>query len=248
MNIIKWPEPLKSGDKVALTAPSSPVPSDKLEDAVESIKFLGLKPVIMPSCKMTHGYLAGSDKQRADDINSAFSNKNIKGIFCLRGGYGAMRILPYLDLEMIKNNPKVFAGYSDITALHTVFNHKCGFVTYSNKSKRKLLGVKKSTLDKYGAVSEQTAREMAEGAAEESKADVAVALTGIAGPDGGRKDKPVGLVYISCSVKGKTVVREYHFKGNRAKVRESATSAALVLMRSCILEYFSKVTFGKKEK
>lgn len=130
MNIIRWPEPLEPGDKVALTAPSSPVPLDKLKDAVESIKFLGLEPVIMPSCKMTHGYLAGSDKQRAVDINSAFADKNIKGIFCLRGGYGAMRILPYLDLKMIKNNPKVFAGYSDITALHTVFNNDCGFITF----------------------------------------------------------------------------------------------------------------------
>ncbi|MCD7836553.1 MAG: nicotinamide-nucleotide amidohydrolase family protein, partial [Lachnospiraceae bacterium] len=122
---------------------------------------------------------------------------------------------------------------------------KAGFVTYSNKAKRKFLGVKKSTLQKYGAVSRQTAEEMAKGAAFVNKADVAVAITGIAGPDGGSEEKPVGLVYIGCSVKGSVTVKEYHFRGNRTKIRESATSAALILMRSCVLEYYSRVTFGK---
>lgn len=124
--------------------------------------------------------------------------------------------------------------------------YKSGLVTYSNKAKRKLLGVKKGTLDKKGAVSSQTAEEMAKGAANVTKADVSVALTGIAGPDGGTKEKPVGLVYIACNVKGKVTVEEFHFKGNRSKVREAAISAALRMTRRCVLEYFSKVTFGKK--
>ena len=131
------------------------------------------------------------------------------------------------------------SGVSDV--------YKVGFVTYSNKSKRRQLGVKKTTLQKHGAVSEQVAEEMAKGAALFTKADVAVAVTGIAGPEGGTEDKPVGLVYIACCVKGKTTVKKYQFSGNRAKVRESSVSAALSLMRSCILEYFSKVTFGKKD-
>ncbi len=125
--------------------------------------------------------------------------------------------------------------------------YKTGVVTYANKAKRRLLGVKKSTLQKYGAVSEKTAEEMAKGAAVMFKADVAVAVTGIAGPDGGTAEKPVGLVYIACHVKGKTTVREYRFSGNRYKIRESAVSAALALMRECILVYYSKVTFGKGE-
>ncbi len=124
--------------------------------------------------------------------------------------------------------------------------YKCGYVTYSNKAKRKILGVKKSTLQKYGAVSKQTAEEMAKGAARQAKADVAVAVTGLAGPDGGTQEKPVGLVYISCCVKGKVTVKEYHFSGSREKIRESSTSAALALARRCMLEYFSKVTFGKE--
>lgn len=124
---------------------------------------------------------------------------------------------------------------------------KAGLVTYANKAKRRLAGVKKSTLDKYGAVSEQTARELAKGAALLHKADVAVSITGIAGPDGGTEKKPVGLVYIACCVCGTVTVKEFHFSGNRSKIRESSVSYALSLMRECILQYYSKVTFGNKE-
>lgn len=123
--------------------------------------------------------------------------------------------------------------------------YKAGYITYSNKAKRRYLGVKKSTLDKYGAVSKKTAEEMAKGAAFYNKADVAVSVTGIAGPDGGTEEKPVGLVYVSCYVCGKVSTREYHFGGNRAKIRETTVAHALTLMRECILEYYSEVTFGK---
>ncbi len=124
--------------------------------------------------------------------------------------------------------------------------YKSGYITYSNKAKRKILNVKKGSLEKKGAVSEEVAREMAKGAAMASKAEVAVAVTGIAGPDGGTEEKPVGLVYIACSVCGKIKVKKYHFSGNRAKIRETSVSSALILMRQCILEYYSEVTFGKK--
>lgn len=124
--------------------------------------------------------------------------------------------------------------------------YKSGVITYSNKAKRKFLGVKKGVLQKHGAVSEKTAEEMAKGAALFHKADVAAAVTGIAGPDGGTEEKPVGLVYIACHVRGKTTVKKYNFSGSRNKIRETAVSAALALMRSCILEYYSEVTFGKE--
>lgn len=123
-----------------------------------------------------------------------------------------------------------------------------GLVTYSNKAKRKYLEVRKSTLDKYGAVSEQTAKEMAKGGWGFTKADVCVSVTGIAGPDGGTDKKPVGLVYIGVSVCGNTLVKEYHFSGNRNKVRESTTSYALIQLRECLLDFFSKNTFGNKKK
>ena len=77
---------------------------------------------------------------------------------------------------------------------------------------------------------------MACGAARAAHADVTVSVTGIAGPDGGSREKPVGLVYIGCCVAGRTAVQEYRFVGNRGKIRESAVSAALTLVRRCILE------------
>lgn len=125
--------------------------------------------------------------------------------------------------------------------------YKSGYVTYSNKAKRKLLGIKKPIIEKHGAISAQTAEEMAKGLGIVTKADVAVGITGNAGPDAG-EDKPVGLVYIACSVKGKVKVIEAHFSGNRNKIRESAVSAALSFMRTCILEYYSRVTFGSEDE
>jgi len=132
------------------------------------------------------------------------------------------------------------AGVSD--------NYKSGFVTYSNKAKRKLIGVKRSSLEKYGAVSEQVAAEMAVGTHGVNKADVVIATTGIAGPDGGTDEKPVGLVYISCYVCGKVTVKEFRFSGNRAKIRETTVANALTLLRSCLLEYMSESTFKSTEK
>ncbi len=124
--------------------------------------------------------------------------------------------------------------------------YKTGYITYSNKSKRKLLGIKKAALEKHGAVSPEIAREMAKGAALFGKADVTVGITGVAGPDGGSEEKPVGLVYIACNVCGRVNVKECHFSGSRMKIRESSVSSALSLMRESILAYYSEVTFGKK--
>lgn len=122
---------------------------------------------------------------------------------------------------------------------------KMGHITYSNKAKKKILGVKKKTLEKYTAVSAEVAKEMAKGAETVSKADVCVAITGLAGPDGGTDEKPVGLVYIACVIKGNVSVQEYRFNGNREKIRENATAAALTLMRKCILEYMTENAFLK---
>ncbi len=112
-----------------------------------------------------------------------------------------------------------------------------GFITYSNKSKRKLLDVSKSTLKKNGAVSKQTAKEMAIGGVFAADADVCIAVTGIAGPDS-EGDKPVGLVYMACYMKDKVSVEEYHFKGNREKIREQSVVKALDLLRRSILKNY----------
>ncbi len=110
-----------------------------------------------------------------------------------------------------------------------------GFVTYADEAKQNLIGVKEETLERFGAVSRETAWEMAVGAAKTAGADVTVSITGIAGPDGGTKEKPVGLVYIGCYVNGQVCVEEYRFIGSRLTIRESVVSAALVLLRKCII-------------
>lgn len=115
-----------------------------------------------------------------------------------------------------------------------------GFVTYSNKAKRKVLDVSKSTLKKYGAVSEQTAKEMATGGVFATDADACIAITGLAGPDGATEDKPVGLVYIACYMKNKVKVEKYQFKGNRNKIREQSVIKALDLLRRSILSNYAK--------
>ena len=124
------PKALKKGDTIGLISASGATPPEKFLPAVESIEKLGFKVVAGETCRARHGYLAGSDELRASEVNEMFRDSNIDGIFCIRGGYGATKILPLLDFEMIKANPKVFAGYSDVTALHIAFNQQCGFVTY----------------------------------------------------------------------------------------------------------------------
>ena len=107
---------------------------------------------------------------------------------------------------------------------------KEGYITYSNEAKNKLLGVSEETLATYGAVSRQTAAEMAEGAARAAGADASVVTTGIAGPGGGTEEKPVGLVYIGCYVKGRTIVKRCFYGGDRQAVRYSAVKEALEIL------------------
>lgn len=124
----------------------------------------------------------------------------------------------------------------NVPGVSEVFNE--GFITYSNKAKRKILDVSKSTLKKYGAVSEQTAREMAIGGVFAADADACIAVTGIAGPDGGTAEKPVGLVYAACCIKDDVVVEECHFTGTRAEIREQTADYALNLLRRSILKNY----------
>lgn len=106
-----------------------------------------------------------------------------------------------------------------------------GAVTYSNEAKMKRLGVKKETLDIYGAVSEETAIEMAKGIASEAGTDIGISTTGIAGPDGGTDEKPVGLVYIGLCINGKTSARKFNFFGDRGRVRRRTVLEALDWLR-----------------
>ena len=128
----------------------------------------------------------------------------------------------------------VSATLINYPGVSSVFMEGC--VAYSNEAKINRLGVKKETLDKFGAVSEETAREMAEGIAKNFKTNIGLSTTGIAGPSGGSKEKPVGLVYIGIYINGKTTVKKYILQGNRQDIRLRATKNALNDLRLRLLE------------
>lgn len=113
----------------------------------------------------------------------------------------------------------------DVPGASDVF--KEAFVTYCDEAKHDLVGVSWETLDTFTAVSSETASEMAQGGARSARADLALSATGLAGPDGGTEEKPVGLVYIGCAFHGKTDVRELHLTGNRSEIRSQAAEEAL---------------------
>lgn len=123
-----------------------------------------------------------------------------------------------------------FAGISEV--------FKEGVITYSNEAKVKRIGVKEETLKEYGAVSEETAKEMAEGVATLANTNIAISTTGIAGPGGGTEDKPVGLVYVGIYINGETIVEKLNLNGNREAVRRKATMNALNILRKELMKRF----------
>ena len=116
----------------------------------------------------------------------------------------------------------------NVSGASAVYNE--GHITYSNEAKERLLGVSHDTLEQYGAVSEQTASEMAVGAARVANANVGLSTTGIAGPGGGTPEKPVGLVYVGCCINGDVTVEECRFFGNREENRNAAVEEVLQLL------------------
>ena len=111
-----------------------------------------------------------------------------------------------------------------------------GFITYANEAKIKYLSVKKETLELKGAVSEETAYEMAHGLYQLTKAHVAVSTTGIAGPDGGTKEKPVGTVYVGCCVCGQVYIKHLQLHGDRISIRSQTVTAALKFITDCLID------------
>lgn len=118
------------GDTVAFVSPSSPSPRKSLEAAVRAVEEMGFRVKVGASCHASWGYMAGPDELRAQDVNRMFLDPEVKGIFCLRGGDGAIRLPRMIDMEGIARNPKVFLGYSDITILHQMFNVHGDFCTF----------------------------------------------------------------------------------------------------------------------
>lgn len=127
--IIK-PKRLRTGDTVAIIAPSSGVSAETFDRAVEKIRSLGFQTKEGANARKINGFLAGTDAERLADLHRAFADKSVDAVFCVRGGYGASRFLPQINYELIRRNPKIFVGFSDITALHLAISQRTGLVTF----------------------------------------------------------------------------------------------------------------------
>lgn len=131
MKIIK-PKKLKQGDVIGLCAPASPPASaEALNNGIKYIERCGFRVEVGKHLGRKHGYLAGTDRERAEDLNNFFAARQIRAIFSVRGGYGTQRVLPLLDYHLIRRNPKIVVGYSDITALHLALFQKSGLTSFS---------------------------------------------------------------------------------------------------------------------
>lgn len=125
------PRALREGDTVGLITPASYVSDpDRLALAVRTVKFFGLQPKMGRNVGKRAGYLGGSDRERLDDLHDMFRDPEVKGVFAIRGGYGSEHLLEAIDYTLLRKNPKVFLGYSDITALHLAIQKRAGLVTF----------------------------------------------------------------------------------------------------------------------
>lgn len=129
MNLIK-PKRLSLGDTIGVIAPSSPALPERTKKALSVLESFGFKVKLGKTVSAEYGYLSGSDELRAHDVNNMFRDLEVSGIICLRGGYGTPRILDHIDYHLIRQHPKVFVGYSDITALHLAIQKKAGLLTF----------------------------------------------------------------------------------------------------------------------
>lgn len=124
------PKRLSPGDAVGIIAPASGIGAETWYRAIRNIEELGFKPVVGKYARGLAGFLSGSDSERLSDLHWAFGDSAIKAVWCVRGGGGAPRLLPNLDYTLIRKNPKIFVGFSDITALHLAIHQNCGLVTF----------------------------------------------------------------------------------------------------------------------
>jgi muramoyltetrapeptide carboxypeptidase len=133
-------KPLESGARVALVSPAGPLQKpDELPRALDNVRTLGWEPVVAAHATEKNGYLAGSDRDRLDDINRALRDPSIDALWCLRGGYGTIRILSGIDYNALARSPKAIIGYSDITALHAAVQRECELITYHGPTAREPL-------------------------------------------------------------------------------------------------------------
>lgn len=131
MKIIK-PKKLNRGDLIGVIAPSSPINnSEKINNAVKYFEAQGYPVLLGKSVFSERGFLAGDDELRLNDFHSMFANKNVKAIICLRGGYGSIRFIDKINFKLIRSNPKIFVGFSDITTLQLAIFEKAKLITFA---------------------------------------------------------------------------------------------------------------------
>jgi muramoyltetrapeptide carboxypeptidase len=131
MAILK-PHRLNKGDVIGIVSPASPITDpSRIQDGVRYLESIGYRTLVGRHAEARNGYLAGTDKQRADDLHGMFRNRHVKAIFCVRGGYGTPRLLPMLNYPLVQRNPKILVGFSDITALQLALWRKCRLVTFN---------------------------------------------------------------------------------------------------------------------
>jgi len=126
-----YPKKLKKGDTVGLVCLSSPVTKERQAKCIAAIEGMGYKVKYADNLTANYGgYMAGSGKVRGEWLNRMFADPSVDAVFCIRGGDGSSRVTEYADLDIVRANPKIFAGYSDITSFHLLFNQKCDLVTF----------------------------------------------------------------------------------------------------------------------
>ncbi|MBN8544791.1 MAG: LD-carboxypeptidase [Ignavibacteria bacterium] len=191
------PSRLQENDLIALITPaSSPSKISRVEEGIKFLNERGYRTVMLPNCMKQKGYLAGSDQERIDDIHSAFSNEEVKAIISLRGGYGAGRLLQGIDYSIIRSNPKIFCGYSDLTTLQMAFLVKTGLVSFAAPM---------AAVDFAGELSEYTLKSFFD-IVESGKSGEVIAPKGIS-MSGNRKGMASGKIYggnlaVYCSMLG----------------------------------------------
>ena len=124
------PRCLMPGDTVGIVAPAGPFDPKKFMKGKAVLESMGFRTFFDDGIFQKHRFFAGSDLQRADQVNRLFANPAVRAVVCVRGGYGSMRILPFLDFNLIENNPKIFVGFSDISVLLFVLHTRCNLVTF----------------------------------------------------------------------------------------------------------------------
>jgi len=146
------PPRLTQGDTVGIVAPAGPFDRKKFMKGKTVLESMGFRTFFVEGIFQKHGFFAGTDVQRADQVNRLFGDPAIRAVVCARGGYGSMRILPFLDFETIQKNPKIFVGFSDISVLLSVLNDRCGLVTFHGPVVTTLANAIKETIAAMCAV------------------------------------------------------------------------------------------------